>query len=194
MKVATYNVNGVNGRLPRLLEWLDETKPDIVCLQEIKTTDEKCPARVLADAGYAANPGKTTFSRIPGDVVDAGGGGVGCGWAAAGAIGTAGIDGLLMRPPELGGAAGAGVVARARGIVGMLSRPVSMLISPYSSSSMAAVGSEAAARPAAGGGAAGTPAGAPAGAPAPLRRTSRTLSIIAFVSHGLISWPSAPAF
>ena len=45
MKVATYNVNGVNGRLPRLLEWFDETKPDIVCLQEIKTTDAKCPAR-----------------------------------------------------------------------------------------------------------------------------------------------------
>ena len=38
MRVATYNVNGVNGRLPRLLEWLDETGPDIVCLQEIKTT------------------------------------------------------------------------------------------------------------------------------------------------------------
>ena len=54
MIVATYNVNGVNGRLPRLLEWLDETKPDIVCLQEIKTTDEKCPARVLADAGYGS--------------------------------------------------------------------------------------------------------------------------------------------
>src|SRR5687768_3044731 len=54
MKVATYNVNGVNGRLPRLLEWLHETKPDIVCLQEIKTTDAKCPARVLADAGYCS--------------------------------------------------------------------------------------------------------------------------------------------
>ena len=54
MKVATYNVNGVNGRLPRLLEWLDETKPDIVCLQEIKTTDAKCPARVLAAAGYGS--------------------------------------------------------------------------------------------------------------------------------------------
>ena len=35
MKVATYNLNGVNGRLPRLLEWLRETRPDIVCLQEI---------------------------------------------------------------------------------------------------------------------------------------------------------------
>ncbi|HEX6157919.1 MAG TPA: exodeoxyribonuclease III [Burkholderiales bacterium] len=52
MKVATYNVNGVNGRLPRLLEWLAETSPDVVCLQEIKTTDEKCPARVLEEAGY----------------------------------------------------------------------------------------------------------------------------------------------
>jgi exodeoxyribonuclease-3 len=52
LKVATYNVNGVNGRLPRLLEWLAATSPDVVCLQEIKTTDEKCPARALADAGY----------------------------------------------------------------------------------------------------------------------------------------------
>lgn len=54
MKVATYNVNGVNGRLPRLLEWLHETSPDIVCLQEIKTTDEKCPARTLSAAGYGS--------------------------------------------------------------------------------------------------------------------------------------------
>jgi exodeoxyribonuclease III len=51
LKVATYNVNGVNGRLPRLLEWLTEASLDIVCLQEIKTTDEKCPARALEDAG-----------------------------------------------------------------------------------------------------------------------------------------------
>ena len=54
LKLATYNVNGVNGRLRRLLEWLDETSPDIVCLQEIKTTDEKCPARALQDAGYGS--------------------------------------------------------------------------------------------------------------------------------------------
>jgi len=44
----------VNGRLPRLTEWLAETNPDVVCLQEIKTTDEKCPARVLEDAGYGS--------------------------------------------------------------------------------------------------------------------------------------------
>ena len=54
LKVATFNVNGVNGRLPRLLEWLQEASPDVVCLQEIKTTDAKCPARVLEDAGYAS--------------------------------------------------------------------------------------------------------------------------------------------
>ena len=54
LKVATYNVNGVNGRLARLLEWLQETDPDIVCLQEIKTTDEKCPAAMLEKAGYGS--------------------------------------------------------------------------------------------------------------------------------------------
>src|SRR3954471_24550431 len=54
VKIATYNVNGVNGRLPRLLEWLAETGPDIVCLQEIKTSDDKFPARALEDAGYGS--------------------------------------------------------------------------------------------------------------------------------------------
>lgn len=52
MKIATFNVNGVNGRLPRLLEWLEETKPDVACLQEIKTSDERCPAEAIANAGY----------------------------------------------------------------------------------------------------------------------------------------------
>ena len=54
MKIATYNVNGVNGRLPRLLEWLKETRPAVACLQELKTDDTKFPARALADAGYGA--------------------------------------------------------------------------------------------------------------------------------------------
>ena len=54
MKIATYNVNGVNGRLPRLIEWLAETRPDVVCLQEIKTGDATFPARAIQDAGYAA--------------------------------------------------------------------------------------------------------------------------------------------
>jgi exodeoxyribonuclease-3 len=54
MKIATYNVNGVNGRLPRLLEWLAETRPDVACLQELKTDDTKFPARAVGDAGYGA--------------------------------------------------------------------------------------------------------------------------------------------
>jgi len=54
MKIATYNVNGVNGRLPRLLEWLAETRPDIVCLQELKTDDSKFPVRAIEQAGYGA--------------------------------------------------------------------------------------------------------------------------------------------
>src|SRR3954467_11877072 len=54
MKIASYNVNGVNGRLPRLVEWLRETSPDVACLQEIKTSDPKFPATALEDAGYGA--------------------------------------------------------------------------------------------------------------------------------------------
>src|SRR5882757_1813818 len=54
MKIATYNVNGVNGRLPNLLDWLREAAPDIVCLQELKSPDEKFPAPALREAGYGA--------------------------------------------------------------------------------------------------------------------------------------------
>ncbi|MGO4837589.1 endonuclease/exonuclease/phosphatase family protein, partial [Rhizobiaceae sp. 2RAB30] len=44
IRVATFNVNGVNGRLPVLLKWLHATSYDVVCLQELKTSDEKFPA------------------------------------------------------------------------------------------------------------------------------------------------------
>lgn len=54
MRIATYNVNGVNGRLPVLLRWLEETKPDIVCLQELKAPQEKFPLSAIEDAGYNA--------------------------------------------------------------------------------------------------------------------------------------------
>jgi len=54
MKIATYNVNGVNGRLPVLLKWLEMSKPDIVCLQELKAPQEKFPIEAIADAGYNA--------------------------------------------------------------------------------------------------------------------------------------------
>src|ERR1700755_1047197 len=54
MKIATYNVNGVNGRLPVLLRWLEEACPDIVCLQELKAPDEKFPVGAIETAGYEA--------------------------------------------------------------------------------------------------------------------------------------------
>jgi exodeoxyribonuclease-3 len=54
MKIATYNVNGVNGRLPVLLKWLKETQPDVVCLQELKAPQEKFPLTAINDAGYNA--------------------------------------------------------------------------------------------------------------------------------------------
>lgn len=54
MKIATYNVNGVNGRLPVLLKWLEETNPDVVCLQELKAPQEKFPEAAIKDAGYHA--------------------------------------------------------------------------------------------------------------------------------------------
>jgi exodeoxyribonuclease-3 len=52
VRVATFNVNGVKGRMPRLLEWLDETRPDIACLQEIKTGDATFPHEPIEAAGY----------------------------------------------------------------------------------------------------------------------------------------------
>lgn len=54
MRIATYNVNGVNGRLPVLLRWLGETRPDIVCLQELKASPDKFPEAAIRDAGYEA--------------------------------------------------------------------------------------------------------------------------------------------
>jgi exonuclease III len=54
MKIATFNVNGVNGRLPVLLRWLDEAKPDVVCLQELKAPQEKFPESEIGKAGYGA--------------------------------------------------------------------------------------------------------------------------------------------
>jgi len=54
MKIATYNVNGINGRLPVLLRWLGEARPDVVCLQELKAPQEKFPEGAIRDAGYGA--------------------------------------------------------------------------------------------------------------------------------------------
>lgn len=54
MKIATYNINGINKRLPNLMDWLADAAPDVVCLQELKATDRQFPATALADAGYGA--------------------------------------------------------------------------------------------------------------------------------------------
>ena len=54
MKIATYNVNGVNGRLPVLLRWLEEARPDVACLQELKAPQEKFPEEAIKEIGYHA--------------------------------------------------------------------------------------------------------------------------------------------
>jgi exodeoxyribonuclease-3 len=54
MKLATYNVNGINGRLPVLLRWLEQSEPDVVCLQELKAAHENFPQAAIAKAGYGA--------------------------------------------------------------------------------------------------------------------------------------------
>jgi exodeoxyribonuclease-3 len=65
MKIATFNVNGITARLPRLLEWLEEAAPDIVCLQELKTSDETFPAEAISKAGYrAAWHGQKGFNGV----------------------------------------------------------------------------------------------------------------------------------
>src|SRR5665213_3386145 len=52
MRIVTYNVNGINARLPNLLRWLNETRPDVVCLQELKAPQEKFPEASIREAGY----------------------------------------------------------------------------------------------------------------------------------------------
>lgn len=52
MKIATYNVNGINARLPVLLRWLKESAPDVACLQELKAPQEKFPELAIREAGY----------------------------------------------------------------------------------------------------------------------------------------------
>jgi len=54
VKIATFNVNGITARLAALLVWLEQARPDIVCLQELKAPQERFPRAVLEDAGYGA--------------------------------------------------------------------------------------------------------------------------------------------
>lgn len=87
MRIATYNINGIKARLPRLLEWLEETGPDVACLQEIKCQDESFPAGEFEALGYHAvwhgqkgfngvailargSEPRETQRRLPGDLED----------------------------------------------------------------------------------------------------------------------------
>ncbi len=86
MKIATFNVNSINARLPRILEWFDDAKPDVAVLQEIKCIDEKFPALEFEDRGYNVEVhGQKTYNGVallskhplddvmrglPGDTVD----------------------------------------------------------------------------------------------------------------------------
>ncbi len=72
LEIASFNINGIRARLPRLLEWLDDTRPDIACLQEIKIADEAFPHAPFEERGYnvAVNGqkgfnGVAILSRLP---------------------------------------------------------------------------------------------------------------------------------
>lgn len=54
VKLATYNINGIRSRLPRLIDWLNRESPDIVCLQELKAVDADFPVDAVRSAGYSA--------------------------------------------------------------------------------------------------------------------------------------------
>ena len=58
MELATFNINNINRRLPNLLRWLKAAKPDVVCLQELKCTDEAFPDEAMSKAGYHAGDGR----------------------------------------------------------------------------------------------------------------------------------------
>jgi len=65
LKIATWNVNSLNVRLPRLLQWLADARPDILCLQETKLEDHRFPRQEIADAGYAAHfAGQRTYNGV----------------------------------------------------------------------------------------------------------------------------------
>ena len=65
MKIATWNVNSIRARLPRLLDWLGRASPDVVCLQELKVAGEEFPADDLRALGYhAAVFGQVTYNGV----------------------------------------------------------------------------------------------------------------------------------
>ena len=79
MKIATWNINGVKARLDALLNWLERSKPDIACLQEIKSVDDNIPRAAIEALGYTVEThgqkgfnGVAILSRLPFDEVNRG--------------------------------------------------------------------------------------------------------------------------
>jgi len=65
MRIATWNVNSVRARLPRLLPWLEEQRPDVVCLQETKCVDEAFPREPIEELGYSIETfGQKTYNGV----------------------------------------------------------------------------------------------------------------------------------
>ena len=65
LTIATFNINNVNRRLPNLLAWLSGSKPTVVCLQELKSTDDAFPAAAMQAAGYHAIwRGQRTYNGV----------------------------------------------------------------------------------------------------------------------------------
>jgi exodeoxyribonuclease-3 len=65
VKIATFNLNNVNRRLPNLMNWLATAKPDVVCLQELKAEDRAFPEAALLEAGYhAVWQGQRTWNGV----------------------------------------------------------------------------------------------------------------------------------
>jgi exodeoxyribonuclease III len=65
MKIATFNINNINRRLPNLIAWLKSARPDVVCLQELKCTDADFPTALIKKAGYrAVFKGQKTWNGV----------------------------------------------------------------------------------------------------------------------------------
>ena len=65
MRIATWNVNSIRARLPRVVEWLERASPDVVCLQETKCLDEQFPREVIEDLGYnVEHYGQKTYNGV----------------------------------------------------------------------------------------------------------------------------------
>ena len=56
MRLATWNVNSLTARMPRVTQWIEMNQPDVLCMQETKLADDKFPEKEFADLGYESAP------------------------------------------------------------------------------------------------------------------------------------------